>query len=193
MAPITPSQTVTITTHKGPVDVAARWRGQALAVHAPFRDGDPVPRGQWMITHHASGLAAGKFRGSLRDAIKIARLWDGAFVTVTASNGHQWALARQWSAVVNRETPPHAPFHGPEPSTNVHPARPETVRLALDAGRGVRFDGDTWLMQWHGRWWPLPTMTELENWTFDSVCETPDGRTVEPDAPDAWLRLLALI
>jgi hypothetical protein len=39
----------------------------------------------------------------------------------------------------------------------------------------------------------MPTMAELEHWTLDSVCETPDGRTVEPDAPDAWLRLLALV
>lgn len=48
-------------------------------------------------------------------------------------------------------------------------------------------------MRWHQRWWPVPTLEQVEEWTFDSVCETPDGRTVEHDADDSWMRLLGLI
>jgi hypothetical protein len=188
-------QTITISTAKGNATITARWCGHALAVHAPFRsDGEPTPRGQWAITHRASGLSVGRFNGSMRNAVRIARLWDGAFETVTVANSRQWPLARQWAAIVKGETAPHAPLHGPEPSPNAHAARPEAVRFAMDAGRPVRtMDGETWQMRWRGAWWPLPTMAELEFWTFDSVCETPDGRTVEPDARDSWLRLLALV
>lgn len=44
----------------------------------------------------------------------------------------------------------------------------------------------------------LPSMSELEEWTCDSVCETPSGDQVEPDGhgPDgapSWLLLLGLI
>jgi hypothetical protein len=28
---------------------------------------------------------------------------------------------------------------------------------------------------------------------MDSCCETPDGRTVEPDHPESWLSILNLI
>lgn len=48
-------------------------------------------------------------------------------------------------------------------------------------------------MRWRQRWWPVPTMEEVERWTFDSVCENPAGDEVEPDADDSWLRLLGLV
>lgn len=48
-------------------------------------------------------------------------------------------------------------------------------------------------LRFRGRWYAIPTMDEVQFWTFDSVCETPDGRTVEPDAPDSWLSLLGLV
>ena len=44
-----------------------------------------------------------------------------------------------------------------------------------------------------GEVYDTPSLDELEEWVFDSVCETPDGRTVEPDHPDSWLCLLGLI
>jgi hypothetical protein len=42
-------------------------------------------------------------------------------------------------------------------------------------------------------WYDIPCLEDLEEWTFDSVCFTPDEQEVEPDHPDSWLRLLYLI
>jgi hypothetical protein len=42
-------------------------------------------------------------------------------------------------------------------------------------------------------WYEVPTMEEIEEWTFDSVCPTPAEDEVEPDHPDSWLSLLGLI
>jgi hypothetical protein len=46
---------------------------------------------------------------------------------------------------------------------------------------------------WKGSEYDAPDMDTLEEWAFDSVCETPDGVTVEHDHPDSWLRLLGLV
>lgn len=48
-------------------------------------------------------------------------------------------------------------------------------------------------IEFKGETYDTPDMEELREWVFDSVCETPDGRTVEPDHPESWLRLLGLI
>lgn len=48
-------------------------------------------------------------------------------------------------------------------------------------------------MRWGGRWWPVPAMADVEAWALDSVAETPDGRSVEPDHPEAWTRLLGVV
>jgi len=42
-------------------------------------------------------------------------------------------------------------------------------------------------------WYDIPCLEDLEEWTFDSVCFTPDEQEVEPDHEDSWLRLLYLI
>ena len=42
-------------------------------------------------------------------------------------------------------------------------------------------------------WVPVPSIDACQEWTIDSVCPTPDGDIVEPDHPDAWLRLLGLV
>jgi hypothetical protein len=61
-------------------------------------------------------------------------------------------------------------------------------------GRFTRKDGTKLLkLRWRSRWWPVPSMEEVERWTLDSVCETPAGDIIEPDADDSWLRLLGLI
>ena len=44
-----------------------------------------------------------------------------------------------------------------------------------------------------GCWYDVPSVAEVMEWTLDSVCPTPDGRTMEPDAPDSWLSLLQLV
>lgn len=55
-------------------------------------------------------------------------------------------------------------------------------------------DGTTVLkLRWRSKWWEVPTMQQVEEWTFDSVCETPAGDIIEPDADDSWLRLLGLV
>ena len=45
---------------------------------------------------------------------------------------------------------------------------------------------------WHGAWHPVPTMGDVEEWTFDSVCPTPHDKDVEPDHPESWLRILGI-
>jgi len=40
---------------------------------------------------------------------------------------------------------------------------------------------------------PVPTMGEVEEWVFDSICFTPDEDEVEPDHPKSWLSILGII
>jgi hypothetical protein len=55
-------------------------------------------------------------------------------------------------------------------------------------------DGTTVLkLRWRSKWWEVPTMEQVQAWTLDSVCETPDGDIIEPDADGSWLRLLNLV
>jgi hypothetical protein len=55
-------------------------------------------------------------------------------------------------------------------------------------------DGTTRLkLRWNSRWWEVPTMEQVQAWTLDSVCETPAGDIIEPDADGSWLRLLNLV
>lgn len=42
-------------------------------------------------------------------------------------------------------------------------------------------------------WYDIPSLEDLEDWTFDSYAFTPAEDEVEPDHPDSWLRLLYLI
>jgi hypothetical protein len=51
----------------------------------------------------------------------------------------------------------------------------------------------TWKLFFKGQWFDVPSEAEFQRWTFDSVCETPDGSIVEPDAPESWLSLMALV
>ncbi|CAM5362417.1 hypothetical protein SSTU70S_05623 [Stutzerimonas stutzeri] len=46
---------------------------------------------------------------------------------------------------------------------------------------------------WKGKQYEVPDMETLGKFAFDSVCETPEGDTVEPDHPDSWLSILGLI
>ena len=79
---------------------------------------------------------------------------------------------------------------------------PETgmpVKMLGDIGRIGPIGETTILAIWwhHGQkmpgWIPLPSMDAMAEWTMDSVCPTPDGRILEPDHPDSWLRLLGLV
>lgn len=55
-------------------------------------------------------------------------------------------------------------------------------------------DRDGWpFLLWCGEWYPVPTLEEVEEWVFDSVCFAPNEDEVEPDHPDSWLSILGLI
>jgi hypothetical protein len=129
--------TVTLSLPDGAtIEAPARWRGRALAVHPPVnhvRD-DKQTRGLWVISGHVHGLMAGTFRGPLRDAIALARLWDDAFAAAlpetraSAPSLSQWEHARQWSLQVT----------GAEPATGPGPSA-ETIRTRE---RVAAVDGD---------------------------------------------------
>ena len=42
-------------------------------------------------------------------------------------------------------------------------------------------------------WYQVPTLEEVEQWTFSDTVPTPADDDLEPDHPDSWLRLLGLI
>ena len=44
-----------------------------------------------------------------------------------------------------------------------------------------------------GKWYDVPSIAQVGEWTLDSIVETPDGSRVEPDAPESWLSLLGLV
>lgn len=242
----------------GTVDVVPRWRGRALAVHPPIRNGAAsVARGVWTITHPPSGLRAGTFHGTLKRAIALARAWDGAFAdavgdSVVAPSLRTWSQRFAWvrqcdgtspvvgpvsndhpdhaaliSGTDHDETPaavtlPDVPATTPDgeqfPATpTITPTTPGRARFARmvcgrdrlrnpETGKPVRMHGDVAafrnpanpltpvLKLWfRGVWHVVPTITECMTWSLDGVCETPDGRMVEPDAPDAWLALLGVV
>ena len=53
---------------------------------------------------------------------------------------------------------------------------------------------DNWPhIKWKRELVPVPTMEEVEEWVFDSVCFTPDENEVEPDHPSSWLSILGMI
>ena len=63
---------------------------------------------------------------------------------------------------------------------------------------GQREDGLPETIEWRGQLFDVPTFEELEGWVFDSVCETLEGGTIEPDGWDcegcpSWLLVLGLV
>jgi len=168
----------------------AHWCGQFIALTAPAgpaRDFAPV-RGQWVITHRGCGLSAGTLLCSKKRAVAIARQWDGKFGCLDASNARAWPWAKQWGNVVGSINSPGI-YGRPEPDDSTATAG----GLAARAGIPIDQGGGVLRIFWRGKFWPAPTDAELDWWTFDSCCETPDGRTVEPDAPDSWLCILRLV
>ncbi len=174
----------------------------------------------WAITHHPSGLAAcHSFDGSKADAIAIAKLWDGAFCELAAENpdARSWRWAQTWVADIKAA---QDPIRYGKPSGPVLPDHPtpgdvgRAIAAAVDAtydpptqaeaeeqfpaGETVpanRFRTHDGILQirWAGQWWDVPTLEEIEAWTFDSICESPKGDSVEPDHPESWLSILGII
>lgn len=217
------AKTVTLTTSTSKSrTVPAVWQGRNLSVHRPLSGKKPgelssEPR-HWAITHTASGLAACRsFNGPKADAINLARLWDDAFGTINTNDASGWPYRQTWLADVRlaqwgateRPNGPVLPDHPTvadvaaavaaavggtyEPATEAEAAEPFPVAEALPADR-IRTSPDGWPeTRWRGRWWPVPTLGEVESMAFDSTAETPDGRTVEPDHPEAWPRILGVV
>ena len=133
-----PNKTVTLALPDGAtIEAPARWRGRALAVHAPIRDGKvTASRGVWVITGHVHGMMAGTFRGPLRDAIALARLWDDAFAAAlpetraSAPSLSRWEHAQQWL----RQLSGDEPATGPGPSADAIRTR---ERVAAVDGDGA--------------------------------------------------------
>jgi hypothetical protein len=123
------------------VDVVPRWRGAALCIHAPIRDGVPTPtRGLWVITSTVYGYSAGTYRGPLAAAVKLARLWDAEFCAAlnAAPMGPagvptlaEWPQAREWSRQVSGDAPASGPV-----AANHGDGAPTLPQLRADAAAG---------------------------------------------------------
>lgn len=108
--------------------VATRWHGRALAVHSPLtipKDGPAFAekvRGVWTISAVCCGLRAGTFRGPLRDAVALARLWDDAFAAALAGSTfdnpaslRDWPQRQAWSRQCDRFNDPTGPVASNDP------------------------------------------------------------------------------
>ena len=65
-------------------------------------------------------------------------------------------------------------------------------------GPGRRVDGIPETVEWQGKTFDTPPLETLNHWMWDSVCETLEGGTIEPDGWDhegcpSWLLALNLI
>ena len=211
--------TATIKTLKhGALTVETVWDGVHLCVHRPVLANGAQVKRQWAITHKASGLLAGLLSCSRETARKLAQLWDQRFGDLAqAADARQWAFRRGWIDDCDRaqSRPPHNRLVGPvlpdcptswdiaaavslamggslAPSDADDRAEQFPAAETVPADRLRTVAGEVEML-WRGRWWTVPTLGEVEEWALDSVAETPDGRTVEPDAPDSWPHLLGVI
>jgi hypothetical protein len=181
--------TIEIAIKDGTATVRPRWVGQHLAVTPPLKDGaEKACRGQWVITHTPTGFSCATLLCSLKKATEVAKNWDARFGLIqTPGDVQEWPHKRAWGNLVTSVNCPRQNWGIVDESDDIAAVR------AAEIGRPIDQAGNVRRMQWRGKWWQLPTDTELELWVMDSVCETPDGRTVEPDHPESWLSILNLI
>jgi hypothetical protein len=172
----------------------AAWLGQFIAVTPPAGADHSftVQRGLWVITHRGCGLAFAHLRCSKKDAIALAKAWDQRCGTVDPANARTWPHCEAWGrAVAKINRPSETTRWGSVPAGD--DGTGTAGELAAAAGIPIDQAGGVLRIQWRGKFWPAPSDAELELWTFDSCCETPDGRTVEPDHPESWLRILRIV
>jgi hypothetical protein len=81
---------------------------------------------------------------------------------------------------------------GYEPLTQEEGNEPADTSCCLCKVRNVNGEGWPEIL-WKRNWYSVPTLEEVEEWVFDSVCFTPDEDEVEPDHPDSWLSILGMI
>ena len=213
----TMQKTLTVTTKTGPREVPAVWVGSHLAVHKPvWSEGTPPPK-QWAVTHKASGLSmGGALHTTKTEAVALAKLWDNAAAEIDAAAPRNWRYLETWrldvATVEHRRIgdlfgPVLPDNFGPQDVAAAMAAALETGYAAPDdseaaeqfparetvAADRLRDGVDGLEMSWRGQWWPVPTLGEVEAWALDSLAETPDGRTVEPDHPESWPHLLGVV
>ena len=83
----------------------------------------------------------------------------------------------------------NAPKGGIPSTGNVYRNKKGVLRCWwIPAGRNYRYEADDLT-----GWYDVPTLEDIEEWTFDSTCPTPAGDDVEHDHPDSWLRILSLV
>lgn len=183
------TRTVTVTfSDQTRGDAPAAWVGKHCAVHRPAganRD-FPPSRGQWTVTHIGSGMAAAVLRCTRDKAISLARAWDERIGTIDPADARSWPHRQAWANAVQlvSDTLLTLPADGDGS---------QDMALTLAHRAGLPIDTANCRIKWRGQWWDAPTDAQLDWWTFDSVCESPAGATIEPDHPESWLRLLRLI
>lgn len=196
----------------GSRSIPAVWVGQHLAVHRPLTaDGLSKASRHWTITHTASGLAViGGLNAAKNDAIALARLWDEAAALIDPAAPRQWRYLPAWrddlqrigivplvgpvDLIASATTAEHVIWQamGYDPASDDEAAEQYPAAETVPANR-LRDGADGMEMLWRGQWWTVPTFGEVEAWALDSLAETPDGRTVEPDHPESWPHLLGVV
>jgi hypothetical protein len=173
----------------------AAWLGQFIAVTPPAGADRSftVQRGLWVITHRGCGLAFAQLRCTKRDAIALARAWDQRCGTVDPADARSWPHCEAWGKAVAKVNRPNETTRWGIHAVNDGASTGTAGELAAAAGIPIDQAGGVLKIKWRGKFWPAPSDAELDFWTFDSCCETPDGRTVEPDHPESWLRILRLV
>jgi hypothetical protein len=211
--------TLTVRCLESTRDVTAVWIGETLAVHRPLtkKGASNAPR-HWGITHRPTGLSVTTLNVAKNDAVALAKLWDAAAASIDPKNPRMWQHLAAFRDDLGRVG--SLPLKGPvtvDPLQRLENAQTfAEVRDAVAAAMGhvavpdddaaepfpvaENLPRDRWRdgadgpeVRWRGRWWPVPTMGEVETWLLDSVAESPDGRTVETDAPDAWPVILGVM
>ena len=148
-----------------------------------------TPAARWDDVAQAGDATAWQWRDRFRDdhrRVMAGRLPIGPRQLTPTEAINSAGTAAEVEAAV-------AAAMGAPQLTAAEAAEPFPVADVLPADR-VRVDADGWPeVRWARQWWPAPTVGEAHAMALDSVAETPDGRTVEPDDPHAWPRLLGLI
>jgi hypothetical protein len=164
MATTTTTTTATVSVANGErVAVSPRWAGRALMVHGPVRDNvETTARGVWIVSDAGTGLRAGTFRGPLRDAVKLARVWDDAFADALSASPSlaQWSQRLAWQ----RQCDGFEPVTGPVASTDPSWLAPrQAPAVAADGDGGEQFPAS-------------PTMTPSGPGRVRYARRLPDGR-----------------
>jgi hypothetical protein len=106
---------VTINTNEGAFKIPTKWMGEALAVHRPvvgFGGKLSKEKCTWTITHIESGMTAGRYNGSMHEAIKLAKAWDLTFrdeLPGPEPDAKSWVHKDQWLSQVRQFSPIASP------------------------------------------------------------------------------------